>query len=112
MEAARALFSKSWPGLQDLRKVELKSMEGVASILEIGSGFHPELTGLENIHLNGSILGFSKKEITPQVDSIIEFSGIKDFINEPVKNYSSGMYVRLASVSWRICLLKCICWMR
>ena len=68
----------------------------VASILEIGSGFHPELTGLENIHLNGSILGFSKKEITPQVDSIIEFSGIKDFINEPVKNYSSGMYVRLA----------------
>jgi ABC-type polysaccharide/polyol phosphate transport system ATPase subunit len=68
----------------------------VASILEIGSGFHPELTGRENIYLNGSILGFSKKEITPHVDSIIEFSGINDFIDEPVKNYSSGMYVRLA----------------
>lgn len=68
----------------------------VASILEIGSGFHPELSGRENIHLNGSILGFSKKEITPHVKDIIDFSGIGEFIDEPVKNYSSGMYVRLA----------------
>lgn len=74
--------------------VEIKGR--VASILEIGSGFHPELTGRENIHLNGSILGFSKKEIAPNVKDIIDFSGIGEFIDEPVKNYSSGMFVRLA----------------
>jgi ABC-type polysaccharide/polyol phosphate transport system ATPase subunit len=67
----------------------------MASLLEVGSGFHFELSGRENIFLNGSILGMSKKEITEKFDSIVEFSGVEKFIDQPVKNYSSGMYVRL-----------------
>lgn len=67
----------------------------MASLLEVGSGFHFELSGRENIYLNGSILGMSKKEITEKFDSIVEFSGVERFIDQPVKNYSSGMYVRL-----------------
>lgn len=68
----------------------------IASLLEVGTGFHPELTGKENIYLNGAILGMTKKEITARLDEIIEFSGISKYIDTPVKRYSSGMYVRLA----------------
>lgn len=68
----------------------------VASILDIGAGFHPELIGRENIYLNGQILGFTKKDIQKKEAEIIAFSGIGDFINEPVKNYSNGMFLRLA----------------
>ena len=68
----------------------------VATILDIGAGFHPELSGKENIYVNGQLLGFSKKEIRPQVEEIIAFSGIQKFINEPIKNYSNGMFLRLA----------------
>jgi ABC-type polysaccharide/polyol phosphate transport system ATPase subunit len=67
-----------------------------ASILDIGAGFHPYLSGRENIYLNGQLLGFSKKEIDAQFDAIVAFSGVEDFLSEPVKNYSSGMYLRLA----------------
>jgi lipopolysaccharide transport system ATP-binding protein len=68
----------------------------VASLLEVGTGFHPELTGRENIFLNGSILGMSKVEIKKNFDEIIEFAEIEKFLDTPVKHYSSGMYVRLA----------------
>lgn len=67
----------------------------VASLLEVGSGFHPELSGRENIYLNGSILGMSRKEVARKFDEIVEFSEIGKFIDQPVKSYSSGMYVRL-----------------
>lgn len=68
----------------------------VASLLEVGTGFHPELTGRENIFLNGAILGMTKKEIAKKLDEIIDFAGVEQFIDTPVKRYSSGMYVRLA----------------
>ena len=67
----------------------------VAAMLEVGSGFHPELSGRDNVYLNGAILGMSKGEIDRKFDSIVDFSGVADFIDQPVKNYSSGMYVRL-----------------
>jgi lipopolysaccharide transport system ATP-binding protein len=68
----------------------------VASLLEVGTGFHPELTGRENIFLNGAILGMRRAEIASKFDEIVDFSGIEKFIDTPVKRYSSGMYVRLA----------------
>lgn len=68
----------------------------IASLLEVGTGFHPELTGRENIYLNGAILGMTKKEITSKINEIIDFSGVERYIDTPVKRYSSGMYVRLA----------------
>lgn len=68
----------------------------IASLLEVGTGFHPELTGRENIYLNGAILGMRKKEITRKFDEIVSFSGVERYIDTPVKRYSSGMYVRLA----------------
>jgi len=68
----------------------------VGSILEVGTGFHPELTGRENIYLNGTILGMKRREINAKLSRIIEFSGVEKFIDTPVKRYSTGMYVRLA----------------
>jgi ABC-2 type transport system ATP-binding protein len=67
----------------------------ISALLELGAGFHPELTGRENIFLNGSILGLSKKQLNQRFDEIVDFAGLRHFIDTPVKNYSSGMYVRL-----------------
>lgn len=75
-------------------KINIKGR--VASLLEVGTGFHPELTGRENIYLNGAILGMRKKEIDRKFDEIVDFSGVERYIDTPVKRYSSGMYVRLA----------------
>ena len=68
----------------------------VASLLEVGTGFHPELSGRENIYLNGAILGMSRREIKAKFDEIVDFAGVEKFLDTPVKRYSSGMYVRLA----------------
>ena len=68
----------------------------LASLLEVGTGFHPEFSGRDNVYLNGAMLGLSRKEVRRRFDQIVEFSGLEQFIDVPVKNYSSGMYVRLA----------------
>lgn len=68
----------------------------IASLLEVGTGFHPEMTGRENIYLNGAILGMTRKEIKRKFDEIVDFAGVERYIDTPVKRYSSGMYVRLA----------------
>ena len=75
-------------------RVELRGRVG--SLLEVGTGFHPELTGRENVYLNGSVLGMSRREIARSFDAIVAFSGVEKFLDTPVKRYSSGMYVRLA----------------
>ena len=67
----------------------------VAALIELGAGFHPEISGRENVYINGAVLGLSKAEVDERFDDIVAFSGLGDFIEEPVKNYSSGMYVRL-----------------
>jgi len=77
-------------------KGNIKIKGRIASLLEVGTGFHPDLTGRENIYLNGAILGMSKKEIKSKFDEIVAFSGVDKYIDTPVKRYSSGMYVRLA----------------
>jgi lipopolysaccharide transport system ATP-binding protein len=75
---------------------KIKTKGRIASLLEVGTGFHPELTGRENIFLNGAILGMKKNEIKAKFDEIVSFSGVERYIDTPVKRYSSGMYVRLA----------------
>ena len=75
-------------------KIKVKGR--IASLLEVGTGFHPDLTGRENVYLNGAILGMSRKEVSSKFDEIVDFAEIEKFIDTPVKRYSSGMYVRLA----------------
>lgn len=68
----------------------------ISALLELGAGFNMEYTGIENVYLNGTMLGFTKEEIDERLDNILEFADIGDFVNQPVKSYSSGMFVRLA----------------
>jgi lipopolysaccharide transport system ATP-binding protein len=77
----------------------------VASLLEVGTGFHPELTGRENIYFNGAILGMTKQEIEDKFDEIVAFADIGDFLDTPLKRYTSGMFVRLGFCG--SCLVHC-----
>src|SRR6267154_5841984 len=77
-------------------KGEIVSRGRIASLLEVGTGFHPELTGRENIFFNGSLLGMKRAEITSKFDEIVDFSGVEKFLDTPLKHYSSGMQLRLA----------------
>jgi ABC-type polysaccharide/polyol phosphate transport system ATPase subunit len=74
---------------------EIRIRGRLSALIEVGSGFHPELTGRENVYLSGSILGMRRREIAEKIESIIDFAGVRQFIDTPVKRYSSGMYVRL-----------------
>ena len=94
--SGKSTLLKIMAGITQPSEGELIIYGRVASILDIGAGFNMELSGRENVFLNGQILGFSKSEIRPKLDEIIEFSGIEKFIDEPVKTYSNGMYLRLA----------------
>ncbi len=94
--AGKSTLLKMITGVLTPTSGEVKVNGKIASLLELGAGFNPEMTGIENIYLNGSIMGFSKEEIDTKVDSILEFADIGEFINQPVKMYSSGMFARLA----------------
>ena len=76
-------------------KGTISSQGRVSALIEVGAGFHPELTGRENVYLNGSILGMTRKEVNSKFDAMVDFSGLEEFIDTPVKYYSSGMYARL-----------------
>ena len=103
---AMGLIGKNGAGKSTLLKIlsrvtapttgSIRAKGRIASLLEVGTGFHPELTGRENIFLNGAILGMTKSEIKRKLDEIIAFSGVEKYVDTPVKRYSSGMYVRLA----------------
>ena len=94
--AGKSTLLKILTGITPPTTGEIKMRGRVASLLEVGTGFHPELTGRENIFLNGAILGMKKSEIAKNFDSIVAFAEIEKFLDTPVKYYSSGMYVRLA----------------
>lgn len=93
--SGKSTLLKCIAGILAPNKGTIRTNGRVAAMLEVGSGFHPELSGRENIYLNASILGMTKQEVDRKLESIIEFSGVERFIDHPVKNYSSGMYVRL-----------------
>ncbi len=94
--AGKSTLLKLLSQITEPTKGEIDMYGRVGSLLEVGTGFHHELTGRENIYLNGSILGMSRREITKQFDAIVDFAGVEQFLDTPVKRYSSGMYVRLA----------------
>ncbi len=94
--AGKSTLLKILTGITPPTEGEIIMRGRVASLLEVGTGFHPELTGRENIYLNGAILGMSRKEIAQKFNEIVAFSGIEKFLDTPVKHYSSGMHVRLA----------------
>lgn len=94
--AGKSTLLKVLSNITEPTKGRIEIFGRVASLLEVGTGFNPELTGRENIYLNGTILGMTKKEIDRKFDEIIDFSGVEQFIDTPIKRYSSGMKVRLA----------------
>jgi len=94
--AGKSTLLKILSRITDPTTGSIKINGKISSLLEVGTGFHPELTGRENVYLNGTIIGMSKKEIDKKFDEIVEFSGVKKFIDTPVKRYSTGMSVRLA----------------
>jgi lipopolysaccharide transport system ATP-binding protein len=94
--AGKSTLLKLLSRISEPTEGEIRLYGRVGSLLEVGSGFHPELTGRENIFVNGAILGMTRREISARFDAIVDFAGVEKFLETPVKRYSSGMYVRLA----------------
>ena len=94
--SGKSTILKLIAGVMSPSRGKVKVSGNVSPLIELGAGMHPELTGLENIYLNGAILGLKRKTIDKNLEDIIDFSEIRQFINQPVKHYSSGMYMRLA----------------
>src|SRR5262245_41815440 len=93
--AGKSTILKLLSGVTAPTSGEIRISGRLSALIEIGSGFHPELTGRENVFLSGSILGMPRREIAGKLERIVDFAGVRDFIDTPVKHYSSGMYVRL-----------------
>ena len=93
--SGKSTLLKTLTGILVPDQGEVRTVGRVSALLELGAGFHPELSGRENVFLNGAILGLKRKEIEKRFDDIVEFAGLEQFIDSPVKNYSSGMFVRL-----------------
>ncbi|MBW2660368.1 MAG: ABC transporter ATP-binding protein, partial [Deltaproteobacteria bacterium] len=94
--AGKSTLLKMITGVLTPTSGKLEVSGKIASLLELGAGFNPEMTGLENIYLNGTLMGFLKEEMDEKIDAILQFADIGEFINQPVKMYSSGMFARLA----------------
>jgi len=94
--SGKSTILKLIAGVMSPTKGKITVKGKVSPLIELGAGFHPELTGTENIYLNGAILGLTRKEITKNYKSIVDFAELWDFIDQPIKHYSSGMYMRLA----------------
>jgi len=94
--SGKSTMLKLIAGVSRPTKGEIRVNGTIAPLIELGAGFHPELTGRENVDLNGVILGMTRKEVAAKFDEIVTFAELKDFIDVPVKHYSSGMYLRLA----------------
>src|SRR4030042_5060831 len=93
--SGKSTILKLLSGILRPNKGQIRVNGRLSSLIEVGAGFHEELTGRENIYLNGSILGMKKSEIDKKLDEIVAFSGLKDFLDTPVKRFSSGMHARL-----------------
>ena len=94
--SGKSTILKLIAGVMVPTKGQIKVKGGIAPLIELGAGFHPELSGRENVYLNASIMGVSRKEIDKKFEEIVNFAELKDFIDTPVKHYSSGMFMRLA----------------
>ena len=94
--AGKSTLLKMITGVLTPSSGEVQTHGTISSLLELGAGFNPDMTGLENIYLNGTLMGFSREEMAPRIDAILEFADIGEFIHQPVKMYSSGMFARLA----------------
>lgn len=94
--SGKSTLLKLIAGVSKPTQGEIISYGRIAPLIELGAGFHPELTGRENVYLNGIILGMSRAEVKAKFDEIVDFAALADFIDSPVKHYSSGMYLRLA----------------
>ena len=94
--SGKSTILKIITGVLNQTSGEVKVNGRISALLELGAGFNPEYSGLENVYLNGTMIGFSKQEIDEKLQEILDFADIGDFIHQPVKTYSSGMFVRLA----------------